>query len=128
MRKSAVHKPKLSFYGHQKRRAKEEQREYTKKTALERQSIVEYFKNHQSYGSEEWYDSDEVIKSRNRSAALQGSNVATQTPAYKCPKCKKAWQYTGLYKTQVEEVEYLAPSVWKSVPLSEKICWVCDNG
>lgn len=128
-RSTIIYKPKLSFYGHQKRRVKElPEKEYARKAALERQSIVEYFKSHQSYGSEEWYDSDKVIKARNRRTAIQGSMVASQAPAYRCSKCKKAWQYTGLYKTQVEEVEYLAPSVWKSIPLSEKICWVCDNG
>ena len=114
--------------GHRKRKPKERvENEYKDRSNLERESIVEYFSKHPDFGSDEWYDSDAVLKGRNLSESKKCGQIAQQDAPFRCSRCKRAWQFVGAHKTKTEKIMYLAPSVWKNIPLTEKICYWCDQ-
>ena len=113
--------------GYQKRRGKERvENKYKEKSVTERKSIVEYFSKHPAFGSTDWYDTDETIKGRNLSDGKKCGAIANSDAPFRCTECKRAWHHVGTNKPN-QKTMYLAPSVWKSLPLSEKICHYCKQ-
>ena len=116
--------------GHQKRKLPDElENKYKKRSEIQREGIVEYFKNHQSYGSEEWYDKSSVIKSRNLSNSKKCGMVAQTDAPFRCNECLRAWHNTNMAKSKAckRTLVYLAPSVWSNIPLAPKICYHCED-
>lgn len=123
---SKENRRKISKLGHQKRKPVERaEDEYFQKSEIERKSLVEYFKNHREFGSEEWYDSDKIIRGRNQSDSKKCGKIAQQDAPFRCPKCKRAWQFAGASKKDIDKMMYLSPSVWKTMPLAKKLCYWC---
>jgi len=117
---------------------------YARRSQAERDTIVWYFTNHPIFGSTEWFDSDEVLHTRNRTNGNRlysnptkaiGKNGNSPRKGYKkeknrnsvpfrCTDCKKAWQEVD--ETYNKGVSYLAKSIWRNIPLDDRRCPNCE--